>query len=97
MKDATPESPDFAPAADDRQGREMPGSPDLNALLALWRDRDVLYAQSPKRLTEAQIEVIRRGRVREANFLPVADRAKAAGRAMVWYPPQHGQGTGDDK
>lgn len=90
-----------APPADDRQdvpgGPVTPGVPGtLRDLLAIWRDRDVQYAQNPRALTEEQIASIRTFRIKEVNDLPPAQRAKGWIAAKTWVPPQHGQGTGDD-
>lgn len=84
--------------ADDRTSAEPddPGTPTLQALIALWAERDSLYAQRPKALTHSAIESIRQFRLKEVNELPAPMRAKAAMRVLAWYPPQHGQGTGDD-
>lgn len=88
------------PPADDRAEFDSPVTPGqpgaLADLIALWRDRDVLYAQATKALTEEQVTTIRFARTREVNELPPAQRARGWIIAKTWYPPQHGQGTGDD-
>lgn len=90
-----------APPADDRASFDddvEPGRPaTLSDLLALWRDRDVLYAESTKGLRDDQIDSIREYRKKEVNDLPPEQRAKAWGIAASWYPPQHGQGRIDGR
>ena len=68
-------------------------NPDLLALIALWDDRDMQYAQSSRPLSEAQIETIRAFRMREANDLPPKQRGRAGMMILSWYPPAHGQGA----
>lgn len=63
----------------------------IEALLAAWATRDDLYSRQPKPIDEAAVEAIRLGRLREANYLPKADRARAFGTAKTWFPPEHGQ------
>jgi hypothetical protein len=96
----SPGLPNVVPA-DDRADLDSPMAPgrpgSLADLLAIWRDRDVQYAQSDRALTDEQVRSIRAGRTREVNDLPPAQRAKAWGIAKSWFPPQHGQGTGSDK
>lgn len=89
-----------APPADDREDGE--GSPrgtvaNWATLKSIWRDRDVLYAQSIKALTSEQIDCIRDGRLREVKDLPPEEQGRAGMAALAWYPPEHGQGTGDDR
>ena len=87
-------------AADDRDdlGDVKPGRPaTLKDLVAFWRDRDVLYAKGSKALRPDQIQTIRDFRKKEVFDLPAHERAKAWTIANGWYPPQHGQGTGDDQ
>jgi hypothetical protein len=69
---------------------------DLKALILLWADRDVLYAQSDRALTQPQIVAVRQYRLREAGELRPSERGIAGMKALTWMPPQHGQGTGRD-
>lgn len=93
---AAPVTSDEPVTADDREPGEAPGTPSADALVALWRDRDVLYAKNPKALDAEQIEAIRTYRLKEVNELPVAIRGQVAMKVLTWAPPQPGQGTGDD-
>ncbi len=86
---------DFAPEAQ-QGGAQEPAAFTAAALILMWVDRDVLYARLPKALTDEQVMVIRQGRLREVNLLPAPERSRPWARASAWYPPQNGQGTGDD-
>lgn len=96
----TPETIAPATPADDRADLDTavePGRPgNLKALIAIWRDRDVAYAKGTRALNVEQIAAIRLFRKKEAEDLPKAERARAWTLAHIWFPPQHGQGTGDD-
>lgn len=78
---------------DERFADVRGATPQLGALLILWADRDVAYAQRDKALGREQIEAARSFRLREVNDLPVEQRARAAMRVLAWYPPEHGQGS----
>ncbi len=64
------------------------GNPSPAALRALWAERDVQYAKSPKYLTDEQIEGIRAYRLREAI---AAEDGVLMAEVGAWYPPEHGQ------
>jgi hypothetical protein len=88
-----------AVAADDRNeaGGDDPGRPGtLRCLVAIWRDRDVMYAQRTRALLPDQVEAIREYRKKEVCELCPTERARAWAIAHTWFPPQHGQGTGAD-
>lgn len=65
----------------------------FQALIVTWAARDDRWARLPKPADEATIEAARAVRMREVEFLPPADRARAWTRVRHWYPPQHGQGV----
>ena len=83
------------PPADDRE-EEHPDSeeaiPAYSVLIALWAERDANYAKAPIGLKPEGIAAVMAYRAKEANALPVADRARAFLRVATWYPPEHGQG-----
>ena len=92
--------PIFAPEADDRADLDpavKPGRPTLAALRALWRDRDVNYAKLTKALEWDQVVVIRAYRTKEVGDLVRDERARGWAAVKTWVPPQHGQGTGNDR
>lgn len=62
------------------------------ALLAVWADRDAVYARRLLPLTDHEVESIRAGRKREVDFLPPEQRARAWASVKSWYAPDHGQG-----
>lgn len=86
--------------ADDRLNEDEgddPGTPTTYmALAVIWAERDSRYAANKTALSAEQVQPVRDYRLKEANELPYAERARAAMMAKRWYPPEHGQGTGND-
>jgi hypothetical protein len=69
----------------------MPPAPVTGAeLIARWAQRDAEYAKQTPAMDPGLAEVIRQGRMREANQLPdVKERGQLFARAKTWAPPVH--------
>ncbi len=70
--------------ADDRDPNDAFGRLSLAALLVLWEERDVRYAQNNVVLTPSRVAAIRQWREQEASELAPKDRAKAWALAHAW-------------
>ncbi len=74
---------------EDEEGRPVTAL----ALAIMWAERDARYAADKTALRPEQIPIIRNWRLGEAQALPRNERGKAGMAALVWYPPEHGQGA----
>lgn len=69
---------------------EMPAVPVTGPeLAARWAERDAQYAKRRTPLTQDEAIAVQLGRMREADFLPVAERARMFAKAQCWVPPVH--------
>jgi len=64
----------------------------LSALVVAWAGRDDLYARWQRELTDAEVNGVKAGRLREIGYLPPAERARAFSVVTGWWPPDHGEG-----